>query len=65
MKEQMNQASCHEQPGNYRIIRLLGQGGFASAYPGKHIYLNTKFCTGDRLTMKSGDFILRLGIWPI
>lgn len=42
MKEQMNTAYCHEQLGNYRIMRLLGQGGFASVYLGKHIYLNTK-----------------------
>lgn len=42
MKEQINPAYCHEQLGNYRIIRLLGQGGFASVYLGKHIYLNTK-----------------------
>lgn len=32
MKEQMNPDCCHERLGNYRIIRLLGQGGFASVY---------------------------------
>ncbi len=42
MNEQMNPVYYHEQLSNYRIIRLLGQGGFASVYLGKHLYLNTK-----------------------
>ena len=31
-----------EQVGNYRLIRLLGQGGFADVYLGEHVYLKTQ-----------------------
>ncbi len=31
-----------QQLGNYRLIRLLGQGGFASVYLGEHIHLETQ-----------------------
>lgn len=31
-----------QQLGNYRLIRLLGQGGFADVYLGEHIHLGTQ-----------------------
>ena len=31
-----------KQIGNYRLIRLLGKGGFADVYFGEHIYLKTQ-----------------------
>ncbi len=31
-----------EQLGNYRVLRLIGEGGFARVYLGEHIYLKTQ-----------------------
>src|SRR6266446_4854553 len=31
-----------QQLGNYRLSRLIGQGGFAEIYLGEHIHLNTQ-----------------------
>lgn len=31
-----------QQIGNYRIVRLLGEGGFAEVYLGEHIHLGTE-----------------------
>src|SRR5260370_15013130 len=31
-----------QQYGNYELLKLLGQGGFANVYLGEHIYLHTR-----------------------
>src|SRR2546425_8117665 len=31
-----------QQLGNYRLVRLLGRGGFAEIYLGEHVYLKTQ-----------------------
>src|SRR6266487_5739189 len=41
MVEQMHQ-DVRQKVGNYSLIHLLGQGGFADVYLGEHIYLKTQ-----------------------
>ncbi len=36
------QANAGQQLGNYKLLRLLGHGGFANVYLGEHIYLKTQ-----------------------
>jgi WD40 repeat protein len=36
----MMQNNIPQQIGNYKLIRLIGRGGFAAVYLGKHIHLN-------------------------
>jgi serine/threonine protein kinase len=31
-----------QQPGHYRLLRLLGQGGFADVYLAEHLHLETQ-----------------------
>lgn len=50
-----------QQVGNYRLSRLLGQGGFAEVYLGEHVYLKTpaalKFLHGRLSEQEVQDFI--------
>src|SRR5690348_7471446 len=42
LKEQGMADLIGKQLGNYQLVRLLGQGGFADVYLGKHIHLKTQ-----------------------
>src|SRR5438477_6420226 len=44
-----------QQLGNYRLLRLIGQGGFAEVYLGEHIYLDTPAAIKVLHTRLAGD----------
>ncbi len=46
-----------QQLGTYRLIRLLGQGGFAEVYLGEHIHLGTQAAIKVMLTRLASDDI--------
>jgi serine/threonine protein kinase/curved DNA-binding protein CbpA len=46
-----------QQFGNYRLIRLLGEGGFAEVYLGEHIHLSTQTAIKVLRTQLTSDDI--------
>jgi eukaryotic-like serine/threonine-protein kinase len=44
-----------QQLGNYRLIRLLGEGGFAEVYLGEHVYLGTQAAIKVLHTQLAGE----------
>ncbi len=51
-----------QQLGNYRLVRLLGQGGFAEVYLGEHIYLETQAAIKVLHTQLARDGIEQFGL---
>src|SRR5213080_3220015 len=43
-----------QQLGNYRLLRLLGRGGFAEVYLGEHVHLNSHAAVKTLHTQLSG-----------
>jgi len=48
-----------QQFGNYRLIRLVGRGGFAEIYLGEHIYLGTQAAIKVLHTQLTDDAVKR------
>src|SRR6476619_2972157 len=51
-----------QQFGSYRLVQLLGQGGFADVYLGKHLYLDRQAAIKilqTRLTQRDQEAFLR------
>jgi len=44
-----------QQLGNYRLLKLLGKGGFAEVYLGEHVYLKTNSAVKVLQTQLSGS----------
>src|SRR5438128_4371572 len=44
-----------QQLGHYRLVRLLGSGGFAEVYLGEHIHLNTQAAVKVLYTYLASD----------
>lgn len=44
-----------QQLGNYRLIRLLGEGGFEEVYLGEHIHLGTQAAIKVLYTQLTGN----------
>src|SRR5438045_251219 len=46
-----------QQIGNYRLVNLLGEGGFAEVYLGEHIHLGTQAAVKVLTTKLTGEGI--------
>ena len=53
--ERPRQDRVGQRFGNYRLSRLLGQGGFAEVYLGKHIFLDTQTAIKVLYTQLAGQ----------
>src|SRR5579872_3730017 len=51
----MKTSRVGQQLGNYRLLKLLGVGGFAEVYLGEHVYLNTQAAIKVLQTRLAGD----------